>query len=553
MTDTEGSLRATEAELFPRPSPELPSPTVFRAEYLIPNRPGCFAVSNEVMGLSEEFAEDPVGWMMAHFGDRKIPISRKVLAEQECKEDTLKHWYEILRHHEWYLKDWNFQSECEGLGIEPPYKCPEQFADDWLNPYWHSIQPKGGKDYRFMYWGSKGSTTPNHFDVMMSHSWTYNVTGRKLWYFGARENDKQLSIEFEQGPGEVVFVPSGWAHSVVNLDEDTISVNHNWFCGPNVRRVYAAFETDVAEVLRNLDGFGVKREPDTQWYDEHVQLILKGNDSMDMAMLADCILMGVEKLQDEQDFGDGWVEYSLAQATSVLQDILSKYRSVLKKAVVGKIEGLTSTDGSCIICSLIAVYIKEAAPVWVIVLISVGVAWLALGVAFKFVFSVRDPQCRRLQSVVVKESPSSARRDLTNSSVISVITSRISAELLLDQPINADSLGRCALFNPYFYQRSTAMDRLHISFAKAVTLLVLWLILIVTLGVVALVCAFIYHLSGIVVGSLIIVGGLIAVLGLVARRWIVVERDIKISEYYGKEDEGDDVKPRPAESIVTAV
>ncbi|KAF4716500.1 hypothetical protein FOZ62_028589, partial [Perkinsus olseni] len=150
--------------------------------------------------------------------------------------------------------------------------------------------------------------------------------------------------------------------------------------------------------------------------------------------------------------------------------------------------------------------------------------------------------------------------------VISVITSRISAELLLDQPNNAASLGRWAscsisirlvlisrLFNTYFYQHSTAMDRLHISFAKAVTLLVLWLIVIVTLGVVALVCAFIYHLSGIVVGSLIIVGGLIAVLGLVARRWIVVERDIKISEYYGKEDEDDDVKPRPAESIVTAV
>ncbi|KAF4729421.1 hypothetical protein FOZ63_001864, partial [Perkinsus olseni] len=86
MADTGESSRATEAKLFPKPSPELPSPTVFRAEYLIPNRPGCFAVSNEVMGLSEEFAEDPVGWMMAHFGDRKIPISRKVLDEQECKE-----------------------------------------------------------------------------------------------------------------------------------------------------------------------------------------------------------------------------------------------------------------------------------------------------------------------------------------------------------------------------------------------------------------------------------------------------------------------------------
>ncbi|EEQ98616.1 conserved hypothetical protein, partial [Perkinsus marinus ATCC 50983] len=251
---------------------------------------------------------------------------------------TLRHWYEELRQDEWYLKDWNFQSECEGLGIEPPYKCPPQFSDDWLNPYWHSIEPKGGKDYRFMYWGSEGSTTPNHFDVMMSHSWSYNVRGRKAWKFGARENCKELSIEFEQGPGEVVFVPSGWTHSVVNLEEDTISINHNWFCGPNIRRVYAAFEADVAEVIRNLHGFGVTREPDTQWYDEHVQLILKGNDSMDITMLVDCILMGVEKMQEACE--SSWMKYSLDQANMVLLDILSKYRSILTDTTIDIISNL---------------------------------------------------------------------------------------------------------------------------------------------------------------------------------------------------------------------
>ncbi|EER17522.1 hypothetical protein Pmar_PMAR008085 [Perkinsus marinus ATCC 50983] len=331
----EGREETTKERLFPKPSPQLPNSAVFRRDYLIPNRPGCFTVSAEAMGLSKEFMEDPVGWIIAHFGDREVPVSRKGSEEQECREDTLRHWYEELRQDEWYLKDWNFQSECEGLGIEPPYKCPPQFSDDWLNPYWHSIEPKGGKDYRFMYWGSEGSTTPNHFDVMMSHSWSYNVRGRKAWKFGARENCKELSIEFEQGPGEVVFVPSGWTHSVVNLEEDTISINHNWFCGPNIRRVYAAFEADVAEVIRNLHGFGVAREPDAQWYDEHVQLILKGNDSMDITMLVDCILMGVEKMQEACE--SSWMKYSLDQANMVLLDILSKYRSVLNDTTIDTI------------------------------------------------------------------------------------------------------------------------------------------------------------------------------------------------------------------------
>ena len=38
-------------------------------------------------------------------------------------------------------------------------------------------------DYRFVYWGSKGSTTSSHIDVMGSHSWSYNVSGIKEWTF----------------------------------------------------------------------------------------------------------------------------------------------------------------------------------------------------------------------------------------------------------------------------------------------------------------------------------------------------------------------------------
>ncbi len=30
-----------------------------------------------------------------------------------------------------------------------------------------------------------------------------------------------------QGPGEIVFVPSGWWHQVENVS-DCLSVNHNW-------------------------------------------------------------------------------------------------------------------------------------------------------------------------------------------------------------------------------------------------------------------------------------------------------------------------------------
>ena len=39
--------------------------------------------------------------------------------------------------------------------------------------------------------------------------------------------------EVIQGPHEALFVPSGWHHSVENL-EDTASINHNWLNGFNI-------------------------------------------------------------------------------------------------------------------------------------------------------------------------------------------------------------------------------------------------------------------------------------------------------------------------------
>jgi hypothetical protein len=44
---------------------------------------------------------------------------------------------------------------------------------------------------------------------------------------------RRKAIEVIQEAGEVIFVPSGWHHSVENLD-DTISINHNWFNGFNI-------------------------------------------------------------------------------------------------------------------------------------------------------------------------------------------------------------------------------------------------------------------------------------------------------------------------------
>lgn len=55
-----------------------------------------------------------------------------------------------------------------------------------------------------------------------------------------------------QETGDAIFVPSGWYHQVRNL-EDTISINHNWFNGYNVRELWEFFKREYAAVEHELE------------------------------------------------------------------------------------------------------------------------------------------------------------------------------------------------------------------------------------------------------------------------------------------------------------
>ncbi|GMH21500.1 hypothetical protein Nepgr_023342 [Nepenthes gracilis] len=181
-----------------------------------------------------------------------------------------------------YLKDWHFMKEYPEYVA---YATPLFFCDDWLNLYldkyrMHNepdVQESNGiscSDYRFVYMGPKGTWTPLHADVFRSYSWSANVCGTKLWLFLPppqchlvfdrhmkssvynifEEVDeskypgfkKAVWMECTQGHNEVIFVPSGWYHQVLNLD-DTISINHNWFNAYNLSWVWDLLRQDYED------------------------------------------------------------------------------------------------------------------------------------------------------------------------------------------------------------------------------------------------------------------------------------------------------------------
>uniref|UniRef100_A0A095C1H8 Jumonji domain-containing protein 4 n=1 Tax=Schistosoma haematobium TaxID=6185 RepID=A0A095C1H8_SCHHA len=164
-----------------------------------------------------------------------------------------------------YLKDWHyFKKSSENSW----FTLPEYFSSDWLNEFW-SLRNDLSDDFKFLYLGSHGTWTPLHADVYRSFSWSANILGHKRWWiFPPGEERKLLSsngqIPFDirsiikdrtdvkyylvdQYSGQVVFVPSGWYHQVVNMT-DCISINHNWFNATNVSHVWDHLQDQLKAV-----------------------------------------------------------------------------------------------------------------------------------------------------------------------------------------------------------------------------------------------------------------------------------------------------------------
>ena len=145
------------------------------------------------------------------------------------------------------------------------YKTPDYFKSDWLNEY---CLGEAKSDYRFVYLGPKNSKTPIHRDVLASHSWSANVTGKKLWHFWAPDKGEMIrehigeyvedgeilentTFTVVQETGETIFVPSGWYHQVANLQE-TVSINHNWINSGRVINILIEYRSFMASRIKKL-------------------------------------------------------------------------------------------------------------------------------------------------------------------------------------------------------------------------------------------------------------------------------------------------------------
>ncbi len=135
-------------------------------------------------------------------------------------------------------------------------KHTELLTDYAVPPYffdWFTVLPSFMRlIYPRIFIGPKGAITPLHHDIWGTHAWLAQLIGRKRWILFA-PNQRELLYNYQVrperpdldqfplfretkplectiGPGDIIFVPGGWAHQVTSLDP-AISLTHNYM-GP---------------------------------------------------------------------------------------------------------------------------------------------------------------------------------------------------------------------------------------------------------------------------------------------------------------------------------
>jgi len=196
----------------------------------------------------------------------QLPRSREKfrVGPIEMRLDDFLHYIDT-QHEEnsLYLFDCKFAERIPDFG--KIYEMPKFFQNSELKRDRDLLEYLGRSrrpDYRWLIAGAKRSGSKWHIDPNGTHAWNVAVSGRKKWMFfppGSTPpgvtpsadgmdvmqpislmewfcnfyNVEEIPVEFIAKPGDLVFVPAGWWHAVLNI-EPSVAITQNYISATNL-------------------------------------------------------------------------------------------------------------------------------------------------------------------------------------------------------------------------------------------------------------------------------------------------------------------------------
>ncbi|CAA3032529.1 F-box At5g06550 [Olea europaea subsp. europaea] len=177
-------------------------------------------------------------------------------------EDFFKYSDQVREERPLYLFDPKFAEKVPQLGMD--YEVPTYFNEDLFH-----VLGNERPDYRWIIIGPAGSGSSFHIDPNSTSAWNAVVKGSKKWvlfppdvvppgvypspdgaevacpvsitewfmnFYNATKSWKKRPVECVCKAGEVIFVPSGWWHLVINL-EYSVAITQNYVSRRNLLSV----------------------------------------------------------------------------------------------------------------------------------------------------------------------------------------------------------------------------------------------------------------------------------------------------------------------------
>lgn len=193
------------------------------------------------------------------------------LAEEKCTPEYIRErfWNDSLKKLGWYaapLPDAEDDIKVPSL-YRAIFESDEVYDSETPMRLW--VQPNNNK-------------TPWHYDVGGCHGFNLQIKGRKRWKIVSPntplpqlpmlninavdvgyspDDDKVDCYRFIAEPGDMLFLPRGWAHTVETLEE--VNINLNWLLfplQPNLKTVTGRRECEIIKLISLFSKIGEGKE-----------------------------------------------------------------------------------------------------------------------------------------------------------------------------------------------------------------------------------------------------------------------------------------------------